>query len=119
MTGIIFHSNTAESGGAIHCVNSMVNVSVHHIYIVFSWNTAEKEGGAYFGSNGSLHLDNTVQFENNSAVHSGGAIHYQSGHLSLTGKAIFMNNNVFNGSGGAILTIATKHGIFGDCSTFC
>ena len=108
---ITFFNNTADTGGAIYSVDSIINVTAHHT--LFSWNSAENDkGGAYFGFKGSLHLDTAVQFDHNSANVSGGAVHYRSGHLSLMGKELFINNYCAR-YGGAIAIESNTSAHFG------
>ena len=102
---LVFHNNSAESGGAISSVYSKVFLSSG----CFTWNSAKKDGGACYGYGGILAITNinhTLEFGNNHALFGmGGAIYQELGELCITGSALFLNNSAENDFGGGAMLI--------------
>lgn len=97
----IFDGNSAFSGGAIYCANGRLSF---HIWVRFSNNWVDTEGGALYASatNITLEVAGTMRFESNSA-RNGGGMYLRGGaslNLEYRSKFIIFNNNASDYGGG-------------------
>ncbi len=99
-----FEANQAASdGGAIHNLNSTMNIGLDSPSVYFASNSAASNGGAIYNEAATLNIGNsssTTTFSGNTAGAFGGAIASVNNDLNLYGNQVFTGNTA--GYGGAI-----------------
>lgn len=87
----------AGSGGAICCPTKSITFNNNSDPIIFSYNLAEKDGGAIYTTTCNLNTTSNLFFIKNSATENGGAICAKSLNITTSGDTVFYNNRAKQG----------------------